>query len=408
MSYDPFAGSDDEFLKTPVPDDVPEEKKEEGTVVETPVVTPENTVEKPTEETPEALVAEQPGESANVTPEAPAGAPEQPNDQGVTPASPPPAKQPESQAEPAQAKPEQGKADQGEGKEKENKPSTTTPPEDGKYKSFYEALTGPIKGGGTTVNITSAEEAKKLIQMGLDYTRKTQAIAEDRRYLDMLGKAGLLDETKLDHLIAISKGDKTALAAFFKNSKIDPIDIDPKEGDKYQPGALVVPKQESTFKAAIADVRSEDGGNETIAEINDNWDKESKEVLYGNPAVLKQIHEYRMNGTYAKIAGEVKRLKAIGQIGADVPFVYAFKEVGMMMQKAGSSAPTPSATPKPPTAVPGRTAAPVAKRPATSTSSNVGTAAAKASATRSTPAKQTSKVIDIMGMSDDELLKLKL
>lgn len=394
VDFDVFGMSDEDLTKATIPE-TPVVKDETKPDESTP------TEEQPvgTEETPTEAAAP-PGQED--TQEAPGTAQEQPSEQAPTETAPEVAQPQEAAPEAAQAKPEQTKVEADKNK---NIPPKTG--EDTKFKSFYEKLTAPIKGGGTAVQITSADEAIALMQKGLDYTRKTQEIAKDRKYILMLSQAGLLDEGKLDHLIAIAKGDKTALARFFKDSKIDPIEIDTKEGDNYKPGAHVVSDSHANLDTAIKDLEGIDGGKETLGEIN-TWDKASKEILWNQPSLLKQMHEYRQSGVYKTIADEVRRLKALGQVPVETPFLYAFKEVGNQLQAQGKLGGNTNAAPRPPVVASGKTPVPVARRPASPSPASKGNAQVKAAAaTRTTPTKTQVSVPNIMDMSDDEFRKLK-
>jgi cell fate (sporulation/competence/biofilm development) regulator YlbF (YheA/YmcA/DUF963 family) len=392
--FDVFALSDDDLKKTEIPENTQETTVESSITEEQPTTT---------EETP-AEATETPAQEG--TQEAPGTPVEQPREGAPSEGAPPVAQPQEAGQAAAQPKAEQTAAEA----DKKNNPTKVEQPkptEDGKYKSFYEALTAPIKGGGTTIQVKSPEEAIALMQKGLDYTRKTQELAKDRKYILMLSQAGLLNEDKLDHLIAISKGDKTALARFLKDSKIDPIEIDTKEGDNYKPGAHVVSDSHANLDSAIRDLESTDGGKETLVEIN-TWDKESKEILWKQPSLLKQMHDCRQAGVYKIIADEVRRLKALGQLPAETPFLFAFKDIGNQLQAQGKLGGNTNAAPKPPTVVPGKTPVPVARRTASPPVATKGNAQVRAAAaTRTTPSKSKPVVPNIMDVSDEDLAKLK-
>lgn len=397
--FDVFAMSDDELQKATIPEST-ETKEDETPPESTSTEIPANqTDETPPEGT------ETPGQEG--TQEAPGTTVEPPKEQAPTQTPAEGTKPPEALPEAAQAKPEQPKAGADDKKNNPHKEADKTQ-EDPKYKSFYEKLTAPIKGGGTSVEVKTPEEAIALMQKGLDYTKKTQELSKDRKYVLMLEQAGLKDESKLDQLIAISKGDKTALARFLKDSKIDPVEIDTKEGDNYKPGAHVVSDSHANLDTAIKDLEVSDGGKETLGEVN-KWDKASKEILWSQPGLLKQMHDYRLSGIYKTISDEVHRLKALGHIPAETPFLFAFKEVGNQLQAAGKLGVTTTAAPKPPVVVPGKTPAPVARRPASPPPTSKDNAAVRAAAaTRTTPNKSKSTLPNIMSMSDEDLAKLKL
>jgi hypothetical protein len=232
-------------------------------------------------------------------------------------------KKPETEAKP------EGEAKPGEKKpEGEGDAATQVEAKPVDLQGFYDQVMKPFKANGKTIELKSPEEAIQLMQMGANYTRKLQAIQPQRKLLLLLEKNGLLDEGKLSFLIDLDRKDPAAIKQLVKDSGIDPIDIDVSEDTAYRPGNHQVSDEEVNFRDVMGELSSNPAGKETIAEIHDTWDQTSKEALWGDPQVLKVIHEQRESGVYALITAEMDRQITLGQIPANTPFLEAYKKAG--------------------------------------------------------------------------------
>lgn len=363
-------------------------------------VEPPATPEQPEAAEPEPEEEEQPGEVPPASEEPPGE--EQPA--GEVPADQEPAVEPPAapEAPPAKAPPPTGTP--GEPKKTEQKPAED--PTD--YKSFYQRIMAPIKGGGKTIQLTSAEEAIALMQKGLDYTRKTQALGKYQKFGMMLENNGLLDEGKLDLLISVHNKDPEAIKRFFRENKIDPVEIDTTTEDKYKGGTHVVSDPTAKLQTAIDDLKAAEGGEETLQVIR-AWDTPSRQVFGDHPELLEAIHRQRLDGSYAKVSAEVERRRAIGQIPSGVPFLQAYKQVGDELQAQGKLGGSTNAGPKAPAATGKTAAAPVVRRPASPPPSvTPGKSAARAAAATRTTPQVNRAVPNFMAMSDDEFEKVKL
>lgn len=373
--------SDDDFAKMPEPVGVESEEAPAQPEEQT-----QDQEEAPPESQEKPEAEQQPEEQA--APE-PAQAPEEGEKKEEAPA---PAPEPQ---EPAKEAPKEAP-----------KAPASKPAESGvDYKAAYERIMAPIKAAGKTVQLQSVEEAVALIQKGADYTRKMQELGKDRRYVMMLGNAGLLDEKTLDRLIAVSKGDKEALKSLLQELKVDPVDIDTTKENKYQAGAHVVSDSTAKLQSAIDDLQASAEGRETLTVIKE-WDAESKQVFGQHPQLLETIHQQRLSGVYARITAEMDRRRTLGQL-PDQPFLASYKQIGDEFLASGKLGNGTTATPKAPAPAPkGTPTAPVARRPASPPPSpRAGNPAARAAApTRTTPTKQEVVKNPLAG-SDDEFVR---
>lgn len=263
------------------------------------------------------------------------------------------------------------------------------------HKAFYDRILGqPIKANGKEIQLRSPEEAERLIQMGLNYTKKMQAWQPRQRVVTMLENNGLLDEAKLSHLIDLSKGDPLAIQKLLTDSKFDPMTIDADKAASYKPGNHQVSDTEMAFNAALDDLESTTTGVELITEVAKQWDEQSRQAVYQDPGILRVINEQKALGLYTRITTEMDRLKTLGHLQG-VPFLQAYKAVGDMLNDQGRLAPEPQKQPETP--VETRAAIPAAK-----VTNNE--KAAAASPTKATPAavKQEQNFLDL---PDDQFMQ---
>lgn len=271
------------------------------------------------------------------------------------------------------------------------------------YEGFYKSIMAPIKANGKTIELKDPKEAIQLMQMGANYTRKMQALAPHRKVLMMLENNNLLDEGQLAFAIdLVVKKDPEAIKKLLKDAKVDPLEIDTNVEPTYREGNHRVSDDEAAFVTALDDLRSNQGGNDTLKVINDHWDQASKDVLWKDPSVMQVIHEQRVSGVYDRVAAEVERQKTLGAIPAQVPFLQAYKMVGDQLAQAGKFADLATATTA---STATTTAQPVVTRAATPKPAiKNGDKVSAAAATRTTP-KTAEVKVNPLSMSDEDFMK---
>lgn len=278
----------------------------------------------------------------------------------------------------------------------ESKPKDPTPED---FRAFYERiLVNPIKANGKEIQLRSPEEAERLIQMGLNYTKKMQAWQPRMRVVTMLENNGLLDEAKLSHLIDLSKGDPLAIQKLLADSKFDPMSIDADKAASYKPGNHQVSDAELNFNSVLDEIESTNTGGELIREVAKQWDEQSRQAVYQDPNILRVINEQKANGLYARITSEMDHLRTLGHLQG-VPFLQAYKAVGDMLHDQGrlvQKQPEPQKTvPQVPVETRVAAPAPVVKN---------GEKAAAASPTKATPAAVKNEQ-NLLDLPDDQFLE---
>ena len=280
--------------------------------------------------------SETPDSGTEAESDKPADPPANPEDEGV---KPDPSKE---EATPApkgkDAKPTESDASsKPETKADKAKSGDVTPKTDPKVAvDFFEKVSAPFKADGRDMQVHSPEDVIRLMQMGVNYSRRMQEMKPLRAQDQMLKANGLNDPEKLNFLIDLSKGDKGAIKKLLQDHKIDPVDIDTTAEDTpYQAKNYQGDPKDLAFDDAIKETLAAEGGRELISDINRDWDDVSKEALRDQPTIFQNILAQKRSGVYSKIKTELEYQRTMGFL-TSVPFLQAYHQVGEAMQKAGA------------------------------------------------------------------------
>lgn len=226
------------------------------------------------------------------------------------------------------------------------KESTVTSPTEGEeddstfdYKAAYKKLRQPFKADGKLVEIRDDEEIIRLMQMGVNYSRKMQELNATAKSAAMLKQHGISEE-QLSFLIDVNNKDPEALKKLLKDSAIDPLDIDIAGESAYVANKHIVSDAQLNFTSVMDSVAATEEGKQTLTMLHSTWDAESKNALWDNPSIMASIHEQRQSGVYKTISDEVERQKLTGAIPAGTPFLQAYHAVGnfLMQQRTNTNA----------------------------------------------------------------------
>lgn len=250
-----------------------------------------------------------------------------PKNQGKTPAE----KKPDDQAS---AKPGDKP---GEAAKPEETPQVTIPNGQSvnSLVEFFNKITGPIKADGREQQVRSADDAVRLMQMGINYSRRMQELKPVKALGQMLQDNGLADPQKLNFLIDLSKGKPEAIQKLLADHKIDPMDLDTSKTNEYRPANYQLDEKHMVFKEAIDMMMTTDNGKTIISDINQGWDKESKDALLERPSIFQNILDQKNSGIYDKIKTELDYQRSLGYLQG-VPYIQAYHQVGIAMEKAGA------------------------------------------------------------------------
>lgn len=199
--------------------------------------------------------------------------------------------------------------------------------------AFYEQVTAPFKADGRDFQVQSVEEAIKLMQQGVNYSRRMQELKPLRQMQRMLNENDLTQE-KLNHLIDLDKGDIGAVTKLLKEKGIDPLDLDVSKETGYQANNYAGDPKFHAFQDTIQEWMSTPEGKGLISDINSGWDEVSKNKLHEDPSLTASLTEQMNSGIYAKVKTELDRQRTLGYL-QNVDYITAYNQVGNAMQKAG-------------------------------------------------------------------------
>ena len=270
------------------------------------------------------------------------------------------------------------------------------------FESVGKAVMTPFKANGKDFQVQSADEAVKLMQMGVNYTKKMQELQPVKRIITMLSNNQLLDEGKLAYLIDLDKKNPQAIQKLLADSNFDPHAVDKDAADSYTPGQHQVSDLEVQFAEALDEVAASPTGSALISEVQGQWDQASKQALFQNPALLRQINEHKAMGLYDVIHAEVERQRTLGQIPAGTPYLQAYKAMGDMLHTQGRLVPPQQAQAP---AAPAVITAPVETRVVTPPAQVVANDKAKAAAPTKSTRPAAPAQINYLDMPDEDFQK---
>jgi len=206
---------------------------------------------------------------------------------------------------------------------------------DEQYQAQLAEIMAPIKAAGREVTLKTAEEARTLIQMGVDYSDKMRGMKPHLKTLKMLENNGLLDEAKLSYLIDLDKKNPEAISKLLKDSEYDVHSLDISEESKYTPSDHSVSDSEVELDEVVSRIQDTASFSDTMDLVNDKWDDTSKRTLVAKPAMLEALNTHMSNGTFDTVMTEVERIKLFGGL-TGLSDLEAYQKVGMQMQDQGN------------------------------------------------------------------------
>ena len=202
------------------------------------------------------------------------------------------------------------------------------------YETEYKKVFAPFKANGKEVQVTSAEEAIQLMQMGANYNKKMAALKPNLKVLKLLETHGLLDESELNFLIDLKEKNPQAIMKLVKDSGIDPLEMDIDKAEGYKPNARSVNEKEMALDEVISELQGTEGYNRTITIVGTQWDDASRQVVAANPQLLKIIHTHVETGVYGIIEKEMDRQRMLGKLNG-LSDIEAYRQVGDAIQARG-------------------------------------------------------------------------
>ena len=260
-----------------------------------------------------------------------------------------------------------------------------------------EDIFKPFNANGKEIAVNTVEEAKTLMQLGANYTKKMQGIAPYRKVGKLLEDNDLLDEDKLRYAVDLLKHDKDAIAKLLKDSEVDPMDLDTTEDIQYSPKVPGVSDTQLELQDVLSQIEDSPSYLTTIEVIGKQWDDSSKQVLGQNPQLIAEINKQVEDGRYSIISAEVSRQQSFGGLQG-LSDLQAYNQVGNQLIASGqitANGVVPAQQPEIPNVDAKKVAERKQKRKA-------------ASPTKATKRTKPKTSISPLSMSEEELNKLDI
>lgn len=187
----------------------------------------------------------------------------------------------------------------------------------------------PFKANGKTIQVDNADDAVKLMQMGVGYSKKMAELKPHLKMIKVLKKNGLLDESRINTLIDAANGDKGAIRRLAEMNDIDVYDLSNGDDEEqpYTPKEHSISDEDYAFEEVVEEVRTTDSYPTLVSKITKDFDEQSKVEIRKNPTVLKTLNDHVASGLYDDISNEVAQLKALGKVPPNVPDVEIYGQI---------------------------------------------------------------------------------
>lgn len=279
------------------------------------------------------------------------------------------------------------------------------------WKAEYEKVMAPFKAAKREIQLDNPEEARRLMQMGVDYSRKMQMMKPYQRILHTLEKANLLDPERINFLIDLDNKDPEAIKKLLKDSSFDPTEhsLDEDSESTYTPKNHAPSDEEFNVREAFESISTTDSFDKTVDIITKQWDPRSKDLLRDNPKWIPLINNHVADGTYDKVWAFVERERMLGRL-VGLSDLDAYYQAGEAMAKSGKLADPQNQNDQPSTAGKDTQASAHGNgSPQSGKKSQTKDQKRAASPTRGKPVSGgAKKVVDYGKLSDEEIEKMPL
>jgi hypothetical protein len=256
----------------------------------------------------------------------------------------------------------------------------------------------PFKANGVMMQVDNPDDAVRLMQMGANYQKKMQALKPNLKIVKMLDKNGLLDESRINHLIDLATNNPAAIAKLIKDSGIDPLDIDTSADSGYRPSNHGISDREFELDQTLDNLREvSDNYDKTIEVVGQKLDPQSRKIIFDNPVIVEVLDEHIKTGVFEQVMTALTRERALGRLN-NVPDVFAYKQLVDSMTQQGLFVQQGAAP---------QTQKPVSSDAKASKSAKQRQAKRKAAAPAKATGTQTKQNSDAayLGLSDEEFMK---
>ena len=274
---------------------------------------------------------------------------------------------------------------------KEDTPETT----EFDYESAYKRVSSPFKANGTDMQVRDPDDIVRLMQMGANYQKKMMQLKPHLKIVKMLEKNELLDESKINTLIDISKKDPKAITKLIQESTIDPLDIDKDVPTDYQPTNYSLTDKEYNLDSVLDEIKDTETFSKTINTLTKEWDQQSKTIISDQPEIIGIINTHMGNGVFDQVNSVLQQEKALGKLGG-IADVEAYKQIAEYLYNQGMLR-NPADNPQ--------TSKAVSSKPDEKANADRNKKRKAVAPVKQTTSQKSSTDDDFLGLSDDEFMK---
>lgn len=190
------------------------------------------------------------------------------------------------------------------------------------YRQTYEKIYAPFKANGKEFQVRNVDEAISLMQKGVDYTRKQQALKPRLVEMRTLEEQGMLGDN-LNYAIDLYNGNPKAIAKLIKDKGIDINSLMPQqevdefgnqkpvETTPYTPNNYSISPEKLRFKEVVDQLKESDMYSK-VDNALDDFDAESRNTFARNPNYYLVLSDLIKNGHYEPIKQELEHLQIVG------------------------------------------------------------------------------------------------
>ena len=183
-----------------------------------------------------------------------------------------------------------------------------------------------VKADGLDYEFTEAEMTT-MASRGMNYTKKSQAMAKHRPAISVIESEGITVED-LNLLTEMKKGNAEAFTSMAKQSKIDVLDLDTDNEKQYTPKNYGKSETELNIEEVTAQISQDKEYVITQDVIGRQWDDASKDAMIDEPQLIGLLHDDVKSGVYDSVAPMATKLKLFGSGNkSDIEY---YKEAGQM------------------------------------------------------------------------------
>lgn len=263
------------------------------------------------------------------------------------------------------------------------------------YEAFYKVITSPFKANGKEFQITDPNDAIRLMQQGINYSKKMEQLKPQQAVIKTLEQYDLLDNDKLSYLIDLYNKKPEAIAKLVKDSDIDLYSFDPEQANDYQPTQVVEPVNMLT-ETIESLVQESPEFLPVLDNIIDTWDTQSKQIISDNPHLLRIFNNHHQSGLFDKINNVIEYDRILGRLDG-ISYLQAYQEIEKRFINTTVDVPTNKSF-----------TAPRPTQAKAVVNNNNNSSKAKAAMPNSKPTNNNNNNINPLTLSDEEFLKLEL